>query len=134
VTSYDPFGANKEEHSAAAVNTTDGNPGTYWSTERYDTAPSLGKPGVGVVLDAGALVDLAQLVVVTDTPGFTAQIEATNTEGATPEKISDSKVVGRSTTFDLSSSGPKQYYVIWITKLPPDLQIAHVNEVRAYKP
>ena len=134
VTSYDPFGDNKEEHSAAAVNITDGNPASYWSTERYDTAPSLGKPGVGVVLDAGALVDLAHLVVVTDTPGFTAQIEATNTEGATPEKISDSKVVGSTTTFDLSSSGPKQYYVIWITKLPPDLQLAHVNEVRAYKP
>jgi len=133
VTSYDPFGDNKEEHSAAAGNITDGNQATYWSTERYDTAPSLGKPGVGVVLDAGALVDLAQLVVVTDTPGFTAQIEATNTEGATPEKISDSKVVGRTTTFELSPSGPKQYYVIWITKLPPDLQIAHVNEVRAYK-
>jgi serine/threonine-protein kinase len=134
VTSYDPFGDNKEEHSAAAVNITDGNPASYWSTERYDTAPSLGKPGVGVVLDAGALVDLAHLVVVTDTPGFTAQIEATNTEGATPEKISDSKVVGSTTTFDLSSSGPKQYYVIWITKLPPGLQLAHVNEVRAYKP
>ena len=134
VTSYDPFGDNKEEHSTAAVNITDGNPASYWSTERYDTAPSLGKPGVGVVLDAGALVDLAHLVVVTDTPGFTAQIEATNTEGATPEKISDSKVVGSTTTFDLSSSGPKQYYVIWITKLPPDLQLAHVNEVRAYKP
>jgi serine/threonine-protein kinase len=133
-TSYDPFGDNREEHSAAAVNTTDHNPATYWSTERYDTAPSLGKPGVGVVLDAGAVVDLSQLVVETDTPGFTAQIEATNTQGATPEKISDSKVVGRTTTFDLSSSGPKQYYVIWITKLPPDLQTAHVNEVRAYKP
>jgi serine/threonine protein kinase len=133
LTSYDPFGDNKEEHSAAAVNITDRNPTTYWSTERYNDAPSLGKPGVGVVLDAGTLVDLAQLVVVTDTPGFTAEIGATNTEGGTPEKVSDSKAVGRTTTFDISSNGPKRYYVIWITKLPPGLNYAHVNEVRAFK-
>jgi eukaryotic-like serine/threonine-protein kinase len=132
VTSYDPFGDNKEENSAAAVNTTDGNASTYWSTERYSDAPSLDKPGVGLVLDAGTLVELRQLVVVTDTPGFTAQIEATNTEGGAPAKISDSKVVGRTTTFDLSPKGPKRYYVVWITKLPPDDHVAHVNEVRAY--
>ena len=133
VTSYDPFGDNKEEHSAAAFNITDGNPTTYWSTERYNDAPSLGKPGVGVVIDGGTLVDLAQLVVVTDTPGFTAEIDATNTEGGTPAKVSDSKVVGKTTTFEISSNGPKRYYVIWITKLPPGLNYAHVNEVRAFK-
>jgi len=133
VTSYDPFGDNKEEHSAAAFNITDGNPTTYWSTERYNDAPSLGKPGVGVVIDGGTLVDLAQLVVVTDTPGFTAEIEATNTEGGAPAKVSDSKVVGKTTTFEISSNGPKRYYVIWITKLPPGLNYAHVNEVRAFK-
>jgi serine/threonine-protein kinase len=133
VTSYDPYGDNKEENSAAAINTTDRNPATYWSTERYSDAPSLDKPGVGVVLDAGALIELAQLTVETDTPGFTAQIEATNTEGGAPEKISDSKVVGRTTTFDLSAKAPKRYYVIWITKLPANSHVAHVNEVRAYR-
>jgi len=133
VTSYDPFGDNKEEHSAAAINVTDRNPATYWSTERYDAAPSLGKPGVGVVVDAGTLVNLSLLTVMTDTPGFTAQIEATNSEGGTPEKVSDPKTVGRTTTFDVSSSGPKRYYVIWITKLPPGVNYAHVNEVRAFK-
>jgi serine/threonine-protein kinase len=133
LTSYDPFGDNKEEHSAAAVNITDRDPATYWSTERYNDAPSLGKPGVGVVVDGGTLVELAQLVVVTDTPGFTAEIEATNTEGGTPAKVSDSKVVGKATTFEINSNGPKRYYVIWITKLPPGLNYAHVNEVRAFK-
>jgi serine/threonine-protein kinase len=132
VTSYDPFGDNKEENSAAAINTTDRNEATYWSTERYNDAPSLDKPGVGVVLDAGKLVQLAELTVTTDTPGFTAQIKATNTLGGTPEKISDSKVVGRTTTFEISPQGPKRYYVIWITKLPGSGHSAHVNEVRAY--
>ncbi len=133
VTSYDPFGDNKEEHSAAATNITDGNPATYWSTERYNDAPSLGKEGVGVVVDAGTVVELSQLVVVTDTPGFTAEIQATNTEGGAPVKVSDSKIVGSTTTFEISSSGPKRYYVIWITKLPSNLNYAHVNEVHAYR-
>jgi serine/threonine-protein kinase len=133
LTSYDPFGDNKEENSAAAINTTDRNPASYWSTERYNDAPSLDKPGVGVVLDAGTLAELRQLVVVTDTPGFTAQIGATNTQGGVPAKISDSKVVGTTTTFELSPNGPKRYYVIWITRLPNDDHVAHVNEVRAYK-
>jgi len=133
LTSYDPFGPDKTEHSEAAVNVTDRNPATYWSTEHYNDAPSLGKPGVGVVIDAGTVVELSQIVVVTDTPGFTAEIEATNTEGATPEKVSDSKVVGASTTFEIAAKGPKRYYVVWITKLPANLNYAHVNEVRAFR-
>ena len=135
LTSYDPFGPDKTEHSSAAVNVTDRDPGTYWSTEHYNDAPSLGKPGVGIVVDAGAVVQLAQLTIVTDTPGFTAEIQATNTAGGTPERVSDAKVVGQTTTFDISSSvSPKRYYVIWITKLPSDKNYAHVNEVRAFKP
>jgi serine/threonine-protein kinase len=132
ITSYDPYGDNKEENSALASNLTDGNPATYWSTEHYSDAPSLDKPGVGVVVDAGTLVQLTRMTIVTDTPGFTAQIEATNTEGGTPDKVSASKTVGTTTSFDISSSGPKRYYVIWITRLPSDSNVAHVNEVRAF--
>jgi len=132
LTSYDPFGDNKVENSAAAPNVTDGDEATYWSTEHYNDAPSLNKPGVGVVVDAGTPVQLTRMTIVTDTPGFTAQIEATNTEGATPEGASASKVVGATTSFDISSSGPKRYYVIWITRLPSNSQVAHVNEVRAF--
>ena len=134
ITSYDPYGDNKTENSAAAPNITDGKESTYWSTEHYNDAPSLDKPGVGVVLDAGTLVEITRLTVVTDTPGFTAEVQATNTEGGTPEKVSDSKVVGMTTTFDISLNGlgPKRYYVIWITRLPSNSNVAHVNEVRAY--
>jgi len=133
LTSYDPFGPDKTEHSAAAGNITDGNRATYWATETYNDAPSLNKPGVGVVVDAGRVVRLSRLTIVTDTPGFTAQIEATNVEGGTPGKVSDSKTTGRTTVFDITSSEPKRYYVIWITRLPSDFHYAHVNEVRAFK-
>jgi eukaryotic-like serine/threonine-protein kinase len=133
LTSYDPFGPDKTEHSAAAVNVTDDNPATYWATESYRTAPSLNKPGVGVVIDAGRVVQLSRITIVTDTPGFTAQIEATNIQGGTPEKASDAKTTTRTTAFDITSSEPKRYYVVWITKLPPDQDHAHINEVRAFK-
>jgi eukaryotic-like serine/threonine-protein kinase len=133
VTSYDPFGPNQTEHSEDAAKITDGDHATYWTTEQYNDAPSLNKPGVGVVVDAGRVVRLSRITVVTDTPGFTAEIEATNVEGGTPEKMSDSKITGSTTVFDITSSEPKRYYVIWITKLPPDFDRAHVNEVRAFK-
>jgi serine/threonine-protein kinase len=132
ITSYDPFGDNKTENTPAAPNITDGNQATYWSTEHYNDAPSLDKPGVGVVVDAGRVVQLTRMTIVTDTPGFTAQIQATNTEGATPETVSPSKVVGTTTSFDVSANGPKRYYVIWITRLPQDRNYAHVNEVRGF--
>ncbi|HSC73290.1 MAG TPA: protein kinase [Gaiellaceae bacterium] len=132
VTSYDPYGDNKAENSAAAPNVTDGDEATYWSTEHYNDAPSLDKPGVGVVVDAGTLVQLTRMTIVTDTPGFTARIEATNTLGGTPEKVSATKMVGTTTSFVVSSNGPKRYYVIWITQLPQDRSYAHVSEARAF--
>jgi eukaryotic-like serine/threonine-protein kinase len=131
IRAYDPYGDNSE-HDAAAGNTTDGDPATYWTTETYNDAPSLGKPGVGVVLDAGTVTQLKRLVVITDTPGFTAQIQATNTEGSKPMPVSAAKVVDGTTTFEVTESEPKRYYVVWITKLPPDSHFARVNEVRAY--
>ena len=133
LTSYDPFGPDKTEHAAAAPNITDGNPSTYWTTESYRDAPSLGKPGVGVVVDAGKVVQLSRIVLTTDTPGFTAQVEATNVEGGKPQTISSKLTVGRRTSFDLHQTAPMRYYVIWITRLPPDSSTAHVNEVRAFK-
>jgi serine/threonine-protein kinase len=133
ITSYDPFGPDKTEHAGAAPNITDRNPATYWTTETYNDAPLLGKPGVGVVVDAGTVEQLAQITLVTDTPGFTAQIEATNILGGTPAPVSARKTVAATTVFALNPGAPKRYYVIWITRLPPDRSYAHVNEVRAFK-
>jgi predicted Ser/Thr protein kinase len=129
---YDPFG-DGTEHDTAAQRATDGNLATYWYTERYNDAPSLGKQGVGLVLDAHVPTQLSRIVVRTDTSGFTAQIRATNTLGAAPQPVSDSEVVSARTVFDVRSiGGPKRYYVIWITRLPSDTNFAHINEVRAF--
>ena len=78
-------------------------------------------------------MQLSRLVVQSDTPGFTAQIQATNIEGGTPQTISAKQAVGQRTSFDLHQTAPMRYYVIWITKLPANLNYAHINEVHAFK-
>ena len=90
------------------------------------------KKGVGLVLDARTVVQLSRITVVSDTPGFTAEIRATNTQGSAPHAVSDKRVVGRTTRFAITESAPTRFYIIWITKLPPGGAFAHVNEVRAF--
>jgi tRNA A-37 threonylcarbamoyl transferase component Bud32 len=131
VGAYDPYGDG--EHDADAPKATDRNPLTYWTTEDYNSGfEGVKKAGVGLVLDATTVVQLSRVTVVTDTPGFTAEIRATNIQGTPGQKVSESRVVGRTTRFDISEPAPKQFYVVWITKLAPGGHFAHVNEVRAF--
>ena len=132
VTAYDPYG-DQSEHNDAAANATDASPTTYWETQTYFDAPSLGKPGVGLVLDAGTTVQLHQLGFATSTPGFVAQIKAGDSEnGPFPDVVGASQTVpatGR-ITYDIHGS-PHRYYVIWITRLGPNYEKATINAVSA---
>jgi eukaryotic-like serine/threonine-protein kinase len=126
---YDPQG-DGSEHSYTAGNATDGNPSTYWNTEKYAT-PQFGglKSGLGLVVDAGKAVKLSRLTVHTTTGGFTARILAGNssTGGFSPD--SASQLVSDGTTFTLEGK-TAQYYVLWISMLPPRRYV-FVNEVTA---
>lgn len=120
---YDPLGDGRE-HPEDVPDATDGNPSTYWTTETYH---GVSKAGVGIVLDAGEPRALASVAVTTDTPGFTAVIQA----GAGPdgpfEDVSPRRQVTGRTTFRVDMGGEEyQYYVVWITD--PNGR-AHVNEV-----
>jgi hypothetical protein len=124
VASFDPQG-DGEEHSERVQDATDGDPATYWTTERYD---SFSKPGVGLVLDAGEARELSQVAVTTDTPGFTAEIRAGESpEGPFDTVVGPSRTVADSTTWDLDGA-KSRYYAIWITQLD---RVAHVNEAAA---
>jgi serine/threonine-protein kinase len=127
---YDPPPGDGQEHDAAAPLATDGNPATYWETSSYRYPDGgLGKPGVGLVLDAGSPVTLHRLVLDTDTPGFAATIRAGDARDGPFRDVSGSQTVGSTTTFDLTG-GPARFYVVWITNLGPWHQV-HVNEVVA---
>jgi serine/threonine protein kinase len=126
---YDPFGDN-QEHNEDAPKATDGNPSTYWETEDYHASlAALGKAGVGLVLDAGRAETLHQVVVTTDTLGFTARIEAGDSPSSVFHDVSSSQTVGARTTFALEHATGR-YFVVWITNLGDHSKV-HVNEVTA---
>jgi serine/threonine-protein kinase len=129
VGAYDPDG-DGDEHGDEAGNATDASASTYWKTQDYRSSlASLGKRGVGLVLDAGTATTLHHLTVTTDTPGFTAEIDAGDAAGGPFHAVSDPQTVSGQTTFDLRDAHAK-YFVVWITNLG-SLSSAHVNGVSA---
>jgi tRNA A-37 threonylcarbamoyl transferase component Bud32 len=126
---YDPEG-DGQEHDSLVGNATDGHPSTSWETEDYRslTFGNL-KNGVGIVLDAGSPARPRSITVVSDTPGFTADIKAGASSNGPFDTVSSSQTVGRSTTFLLSVNPPRRYFLLWITRLAPGANPAHVSEV-----
>ncbi len=86
-------------------------------------------PAIRGVLDAGVPVAPPRIALVTDTPGFSAEILAGDAKGGPFEAVSEVKVVAARAVFDLTSRAKHRYLVVWITKLAGSS--AHVNEVTA---
>jgi hypothetical protein len=122
---WDPYGDGRE-HDTEASAAEDGNSSTYWPTETY--MDGLQKPGLGLLLDAGRAVRLRRLVVTTDTPGYSALIEAGPAAQGPFQPISRARTVATTTVFALRARA-ERYYLIWIRRLD---HTAHVNEVRAF--
>jgi eukaryotic-like serine/threonine-protein kinase len=124
VEDYDPQG-DRSEHPESVANATDGDVSTFWTTETYRT---FSKPGVGLILDAGKAVSIEHLQIVSDEPGFTAEILAGENPSGGFVPFSEEQEIGRRTTLELAGGKSYRYYVVWITD--PNRR-AHVNEVRA---
>jgi eukaryotic-like serine/threonine-protein kinase len=124
IADYDPLG-DGSEHPDQVPLATDGDPSTYWTTETYR---SFMKPGVGIILDAGKEFEIEHLQIVSDEPGFTAEILAGNNSSTGFVPYSQEQEIGERTTLELAGGKSYRYYVIWITD--PNTR-AHVNEVRA---
>jgi serine/threonine protein kinase len=118
------------EHPERLSYATDGNASTYWETHTYRYPNGgLGKPGVGLVLDASRAVTLNRVTVTTDTPGFVAEIQAGDASTGPFHAVSSSQTVAGRTTFDLSKAKGR-YFELWITRVPAGGR-ADVNEVTA---
>jgi len=124
VAAYDPEGGDGE-HDAEAPLATDGNTGTYWTTETYQDF-SNSKEGVGLVLDARREVEPRAITVLSETPGFQAEIRAGNSRQGPFRTVSASQTVESETSFDLNEAKAR-YFVVWITDLDGR---ARINEVR----
>jgi serine/threonine-protein kinase len=130
VGAYDPPPGDGQEHNDDASKATDSSPATYWETQHYKSSlASLGKRGVGLVLDAGRSVTVHEVTVTTDTPGFTAEIQAGDSATGPFHSVSASQTVSGQTTFDLSDAQAR-FLVVWITNLGSQAS-AHVNSVSA---
>jgi hypothetical protein len=131
VAAYDPEGDGHEKDELIPL-ASDGDVTTAWTSETYS---SWGwKKGVGLVLDAGRPVKLTRLVVVTDEPGWRAQIRAGASETGPFAPVSVSRTTAATTVFALKETAPRRYRLIWITQMgatPTTGGSAHVNEVRA---
>ena len=124
VGAYDPDGGDGEHDDEAGL-ATDGNPSTFWQTSTYNSQLSAFKSGVGLVLEAGGQPE--RVVVTSDTPGFTAEIQAGNSAEGPFETVGASKVVGSTATWELDGTDAT-HFVVWITEL---VGAAHINEVKA---
>ena len=115
----------------------DGNPNTAWETEHYYSG-TLGKPGVGVYLDAKPGVAAAEIRIGTQSPGWNAEVYATSSQ-PNPDAFTGWTLVGsarsvKSTQYIRLSTGHTRYrwYLVWITSLPPGQQTVFLNEVTLY--
>jgi predicted Ser/Thr protein kinase len=122
---FDPYG-DHEEHDGAAQEAIDSNHQTAWETEHYQ---SFTKPGVGIVVGAVRPVAPQTLSIVTDTPGFTAEVKAGDNIDGPFHAVSDSRTIdGTSASFNLNGGG--RYFLLWITNLGGNDQV-RIDEITA---
>jgi serine/threonine protein kinase len=117
-----------DAHANTAELATDSSASSAWTTQIYgDQAFGGLLTGLGLVLDAGSSKKLTSLTVQTSTPGFTAEIQAgSSPNGPFASDSASQTVEGDSATFTLTGASA-QYYVVWITNLPPDRTAAIAN-------
>jgi serine/threonine protein kinase len=128
----------KVQHPNEVGLVVDGDRNTAWTTETYDNNV-LGKPGVGIYVDAKPGVVAGSLVIDTETPGYAVSIYASrtapdpNTFNPSWVKVGSAPSVHRTQTIHLQTGGQRyRYYLVWITSLGKHNQVA-VNEIALYR-
>jgi tRNA A-37 threonylcarbamoyl transferase component Bud32 len=123
---FDPAPGDGEEHSSDVSLAIDGNPDTTWTTETYDGSPiiqdAVGKPGVGLIVDAGKPVTGRTLTIRSDTGGWSLAVYGAATGPPTTlqgwgSPIGKADDVSSEQTVELTATSPFRYYLLWITKL-----------------
>jgi eukaryotic-like serine/threonine-protein kinase len=143
---YNPYG-NEPEHETQVANVVDGDPSTVWSTEHYREDSFANKPGTGVYVDAAPGLRARALEVQTPSPGFIAAVYgATRFKSTLPYEATQSlaergwrelappRTIGPQATIALDTHGVRlRYYLLWITRLPPNSETAEIAELTLFK-
>jgi hypothetical protein len=125
-TDYDPQGDGQEVGSKVGL-AVDGDPGgTAWETEHYESDTFAGSktgpdPGVGIYVTTGGPAKPSKMLVRTPTPGWDAQVFAT--DSGPPEDLSEwgepvGIAVDASPTeeIDLTLPSSARYFLLWFNK------------------
>ncbi|MGI8413394.1 MAG: protein kinase domain-containing protein [Solirubrobacteraceae bacterium] len=137
----DALGSDKSQNPNQDGFAIDGDPATAWTTQQYYDH-TLGKPGVGLYVDAKPGTVAHELVIDTVTPGWSAQIYARN---STPKAgtfdrgpggwtaIGNAEKVDSKQNIALDAGGMRyRYFLVWITRLPPGRDSVSINEIALY--
>ena len=122
VRDFDPEG-DGEENPDQVRNATDGDATTAWSTSRYRTAELSGlKPGVGLLLDLGAVRTVRTVQVAFTLAGADVELRVADTE---PRAAEDARVVATSRGRQVAALQPDapvraRFLLLWLTTLPKD--------------
>jgi serine/threonine-protein kinase len=136
---FDPLG-DDQEHSEEAQLAVDGDTATGWPTEEYTASAvvqdAAGKPGVGLVVDAGEPVEGSSISIKSAEGGWTAEVYAA-VEGPPAtfeewgEPVGEAPNAADNELVELEVPEPSQYYLIWFTELtgPPGAYKVEISEV-----
>jgi eukaryotic-like serine/threonine-protein kinase len=135
---FDPFGGDGE-HPAEAKAVVDQDTNSTWSTERYDGGQLNNKPGVGIYVDAKPSVAARAIDVISPTRDWQGAIYAapngpppTSIDGF--EKLASIDQTKTRTRVKLDPGGTRyRYYLVWITKLPPEQSSVKIAEIRLFR-
>jgi serine/threonine-protein kinase len=125
---FDPEPGDGEEHDSEARLAIDPNPDTTWTTETYSASPviedAVGKPGVGLIVDAGEPVTGRNLKIRSDTAGWKMQVYGAPSGPPTTlegwgEEIGEGPDMSTEQTVELNATNPSRYYLLWITEVAP---------------
>jgi serine/threonine-protein kinase len=122
--SFDPPPGDEEEHNSEASFAIDTNPDTTWTTETYNAAiieDAVGKPGVGLIVDAGKSVAGTSLTIRSDVGGWSVDVYGSATGPPTTlegwgSPIGRASSMDTDQTVELTATSPSRYYLLWITK------------------
>ncbi|QYJ03295.1 protein kinase family protein [Nocardioides panacisoli] len=119
---FDPFGNPPEEHPDTIDRTVDGDAGTTWRTMTYlqQFGPEGLKPGVGLVVDLGESVEVAEVEVTvvggaTDMELYVGDDPPSDAPQGEPAATGTAE---QSTVILEPEDATGQYALIWLTSLP----------------
>jgi eukaryotic-like serine/threonine-protein kinase len=124
---HDPFG--NGEHPDRVGEAFDGDPDTFWRTERYRGNPELGglKPGVGIWLDLGDPQPVTDLVVSTTNPGAAFSVyvgDQPPSGGEDPDewgtRVAEVPEAADTQAVALDERTEGRIWMLWFTSLPSD--------------